>query len=130
MTDTQPAHEAIEQLLDRLATLSQRIANDAEEQLRLLDQRARDWLDRGEAARDRFMKTLDKEVRSQMASLRRETDDLSGRLAELRKSALPRKAAATGETAKKPASKKAARKRATGKKATAKKGSTKKTGKR
>ena len=113
MTDTQPDQEAIEQLLDRMATLSRRFASDAEEQLRQLDQRARDWLDRGEAATNRLIKTIDKEVRSQMVSLRREIDDLSGRLAELRKSAVPRKAAARGATAKKTASKKAARKRAT-----------------
>ena len=124
MTDTQPAQEAIERLLDRMATLSQRFASDAEEQLRQLDQRARDWLDRGEAATDRLIKTIDKEVRSQMVSLRREIDDLGGRLAELRKNAVPRKAAARGATAKKTATKKAG-----GKGATAKKRSTKKTAK-
>jgi hypothetical protein len=129
MTDTQPAQEAIERLLDRMATLSQRFASDAEEQFRQLDQRARDWLDRGEAATDRLIKTIDKEVRSQMVSLRREIDDLGGRLAELRQNAEPPKAAARRATAKKTATKKATGKGATAKKAKAKKRSTKKTAK-
>ena len=78
MTETQPAEEAIERLLDRMAALSERITGEAEEQVHRVDQRARDWLERGEAATDRLIKMIDKDVRAQITTLRRE-DRRTGR---------------------------------------------------
>ncbi len=129
MTEAQSPQETVDRLLDRMATLSQRMLSDSEEHLRQLDQRARDWLDRGEAATERLVQTIEKEVRGQIAALRREVDDLAGRVADLRK-ALPGKATAKKATAKRKATAKkrpASAKKTTAKKTTAKKTTAKKT---
>ena len=75
VTEAQSPQETVDRLLDRMATLSERMLRDSEEQLRQFDQRARDWLDRGEAATERLAQTIEKEVRGQIAALRREVDD-------------------------------------------------------
>ena len=127
MTEAKSPQETADRLLDRLATLSERMHSDGEEQLRQLDQRARDWIDRGEAATERLVQTIEKEVRAQIAALRREVDDLASRVADLRKT-LPRKAAAKKRpAAKKTAAKKSAAKKTSAKKTAAKKTSAKKT---
>ena len=105
MTEPKSPQETADRLLDRMATLSERMRSDSEEHLRQLDQRARDWIDRGEAATERLVQTIEKEVRGQIAALRREVDELASRVADLRK-ALPRKTSAKKTAAKKTAAKK------------------------
>jgi hypothetical protein len=135
VTEAQSPQETVDRPLDRLAALSERMRSDGEEQLRQLDQRARDWLDRGEAATERLLQKIEKEAGAQIAALRREVDDLARRVADLRKAALPGKATAKKTSTKKAAAKKTnAKKRpakkATAKKATAKKATAKKAAKR
>lgn len=74
--------ELLEQMFDRLSRLSERLAKDVEEQLRLLDRKIKSFLDRGEKATDRFVETIDKELRDQIASLKREVEHLSRRVGE------------------------------------------------
>ncbi|HTN78282.1 MAG TPA: hypothetical protein VMK16_01315 [Acidimicrobiales bacterium] len=101
-----------------MATLSERMRSDGEEQMRQFDQRARDWIDRGEAATERLVQTIEKEVRAQIAALRREVDDLASRVADLR-TTLPRKVAAKKRSAaKKTSAKKTAAKKTSAKKTT------------
>ena len=126
MTEAKSPEEAVDRLLDRIGTLSERMRSDNEERLRQFDQRARDWLDRGEAATERLVQTIEKEVRGQIAALRREVDELASRVADLRK-ALPRKTSAKKTAAKKTAAKKTAAKKTAAKKTAAKKTAAKKT---
>lgn len=134
MTERQPAQEAIEHLLDRMAALSERITGEAEEQVHRVDQRARDWLERGEAATDRLIEMIDKDVRAQITTLRREIDELAARVADLRKAALPRtstaKRSSTKTRAKKTTAKKTTTRRGAGKTGTATTRSAKKTARR
>jgi uncharacterized protein Yka (UPF0111/DUF47 family) len=106
--------DGVENLLDRLSRASERLLKASEEQAGELDRQLKNFVDRGQAATERMLEALDKEVRAQVASLRREVKQLEQRITELRKTtaakiAPARKTAAKNAPAKRASAKKVAR---------------------
>ena len=115
MSNTNATPEVIEQLLDRLSTASERLAKAAEDQSRQIERRTKELLDQAEAATERLVKALDRELRAQIATVRRDLEQA------LTRSSGAKKTAAKKAPAKKTPAKKAPAKKAPAKKAPAKK---------
>jgi hypothetical protein len=131
MSETNVTPEILEQLLDRLGKVSERVTRDVEEQAKQMDRRIKAFVDQGEKVTDRFVTSIDKEFRTQVASLRREVEQLARRVTSITSSraaapmaapkpVVAKKAAATKSVAsKRPPTKKAASKRSPSKKTAA-----------
>jgi chromosome segregation ATPase len=125
MGDSRSTPEALEQFLDRLITASQRIARDVEEQAKQLDHRIKALADQGERTTNQLVKAIDSEFRSQVTSLRREIEQLAGRVAEMSPAAPPIERTVAKRTAAKRPAQKPPRKAAPAKKPPVKKQATK-----
>jgi len=76
--------EVVERLLDRISEASVRISKDIETQAALIDKRIKVLVDQGEKITRRLVETIDKDLRAQLMSLRKELEQLGRRLVELR----------------------------------------------
>lgn len=93
--------EILDRLLGSLTDTSKRLSNDVEKQAKQIEMRIRQFLDEGEKASDRWMKSIDNEFRAQIDSLRHEVEVLSNRFNEF-----------LGQSGAKPAAKQSAAKAA------------------
>ena len=113
--------EVFEQLLGRLNETAQRISKDLESQTKQVDQKLKNFIDQGERATERLIRTIQTEVRSQIASLQRDVEKLAARLNEIATATTT----ATSKLASKAAKPMIAAKKAPAKRAPAKKAATK-----
>ena len=75
MIDRNQSADVVDHLVERLSTSSQRLAQATEDQARQLEQRTKDLVaDRAEAATERVVDTIDRELRTQIAELRRDIE--------------------------------------------------------
>ena len=72
--DRNQSADVVDHLVERLSTSSQRLAQATEDQARQPEQRTRDLVDRAEAATERVVDTIDRELRTQIAELRRDIE--------------------------------------------------------
>lgn len=111
--------EVVERMLGRLNEVSQRISKDVEKQAKLIDHKIKEFVDQGEKATERLVKRLETEVRSQVASLQHDVEQLANKINEMVASArkpsavapakpLAMKKTVAGKPVRKPASKKPA----------------------
>jgi DNA topoisomerase I len=132
MSETNVTPEILEQLLDRLGKVSERVTRDVEEQAKQMDRRIKAFVDQGEKVTDRFVTSIDKEFRTQVASLRREVEQLARRVTSITSSraaapmvapkpAVAKKAAAKSVASKRPPTKKAAAKQSAARRSPSKK---------
>ena len=129
MANTQSKTDGIETLLNRLGAATDQITKASEKQAREIDKQLKRLVDRGEASTERLLELIDKEIKSQITSLRRELHDVERRVAKLRRAGKKQLAAKQAEKkapAKKAAAKAAVKKRPPTKKAPAKKTTAKK----
>jgi len=122
--------EVVERLLDRISEASVRISKDIETQAALIDKRIKVLVDQGEKITRRLVETIDRDLRAQLMSLRKELEQLARRLAELRTQAQKKAVSnplVAKPAAKKPATKKPATKKPTTKKMAARRPAAKKT---
>ncbi len=134
----QRAQDALEQLAKQLSRASEQLNRDAESQRKQAQDLVSDLLERGRAASDKLMESVESELRSQLTALRSDLSRLDRQLAELNRrvaaqakaTGRARQAAVDRVTRRKPAkatatqkapAKKAATKQAATKKAPAKK---------
>jgi len=92
MSTTKVTPDLVDKLVDRFSKASERFVKDIEKQIHQIDKRIKAFVDQGEAATTRLVETVDKELRAQITSLRKEVEHLSSELASLRPGA-PRPAA-------------------------------------
>lgn len=132
MSETNVTPEILEQLLDRLGKVSERVTRDVEEQAKQMDRRIKAFVDQGEKVTDRFVTSIDKEFRTQVASLRREVEQLARRVTSITSSrvaapmvapkpAVAKKASAKSVASKRPPTKKAAAKQSAARRSPSKK---------
>lgn len=126
MSNAQLNVDGIEKLLDRVSTTTEQITKASERQAREVDRRLKKLLDRGEASTERWLATIDKRLRAQIAGLSRELRTLERHADELRTSTAKRPATKRA-TASKGRAKAAAPRKATTRKAPSKKTAAKKT---
>ena len=112
--------EVVERLLDRISEASVRISKDIETQAALIDRRIKVLVDQGEKITRRLVETIDKDLRAQLVSLRKELEQLARRLVELR-TQTQKKVATSSFAASKPATRKMAAKKPVTSKPAAKK---------
>ena len=72
--------DGIGDLLDRIGKASERLVDSSERQAHELDERMKEFIDRSEKATQDFVDRVDKELRTQLASLRKEVAQLQSRL--------------------------------------------------
>jgi hypothetical protein len=106
MSRTTLTPDLIEKMAERFSTASEQFVKDVERQIHKIDKRIKSFVDQGEAVTTRLVESLDKEMRSQITSLRKEVERLSGELAAMRPAGRP---AAAPKAAVKPAVKPAAK---------------------
>lgn len=133
MPKTRTSPDGIEALLDRLGKAAEKITVVSEKQAREADRQLKRIIDRSEASTERLLKTVNTEIKAQIAGLRREIRDVERRVAEIRKTVaaqLPTKSTAkkaAERTTKKAPAKRAATKKAATKKAAPRKAAAKRT---
>ena len=86
-----PSADVVDQLVERLSSGSQRLAQASDDLARQFEQRTKDLVDRAEAATERVVDTIDRELRTQIAELRRDIENLVARVGDIAKRAQRRR---------------------------------------
>ena len=127
------AQDALEQVVGQINRASEQMNKATEDQARQAQDFVADLIERGRAASERLLEIVEKELRAQIAGIRKDIERLEHRIATLNRSpviakkAPAKKAAAKKAPAKKAPARKTAAKKAPARKTAAKRAPAKKT---
>jgi len=85
MAESKVEPEVVEQLLSRLSHASEQIADAVEKQTAQFDRQVKELLDHSEETTRRLVESVDKEIRAQIAGLRRQIVEAERSIEQARK---------------------------------------------